>query len=99
MAYREAKFCLDMNRIRWSLLEGVITRKNPHDGPTEGQELRIHQVTGVEETTVKRVHQSRLGWPVTLLAVGLLALSAWMASVWWAAALPGVVIGVLCLIW
>ena len=99
MACRQAKYCLDMNHIRWTLLEGIITRKNPQDGPTEGQELPIQQVTGVEKTTVKRVHRSRLGWPVTLFSVALLALSAWMASVLGLAAIPGFAIGLLSLIW
>ena len=96
---RQAKYCLDLNFIRWSLVEGIITRKNPNDGPTEGQDLPIQQVTGVEKTTVRKVYRSRLGWPVTLFAVGLLALSAWVATFSWLAGLPGALLGMLCLVW
>lgn len=99
MASRQAKYCLDVNFIRWSLVEGIITRKNPNDGPTEGQDLPIQQVEGIEKTTVQRVHRSRLGWPVTLFAAGLLALSAWAATISWLAALPGALLGMLCLVW
>lgn len=99
MAYQQAKYCLDVNFIRWSLVEGMITRKNPNDGPTEGQDLPIRQVTGIEKTTVQQVRRSRFGWPVTVFAVGLLALSAWAATIWWLAAVPGVAIGILLLVW
>ena len=99
MTYHQAKYCLDLNHIRWSLVEGIITRKNPHDAPTEGQDLPIQQITGVEKTTVQRVSRSRLGWPVTLFAVGLLALSAWTATISWLAAIPGGVVGILFLVW
>lgn len=99
MVYRQAKYCLDVDHIRWSLVEGIITRKNQEDGPTEGQELPIEQVTGIEKTTVQRVYRSRLGLPVTFFAMGLLALSAWAATIWWLAALPGALLGMLCLVW
>lgn len=99
MPYRQAKYCLDVNFIRWSLVEGIITRTNPDQGPTEGQELPIQQLTGIEKTTVQRVHRSRLGWPVTFFALGLLALSAWAATIWWLAAVPGGIPGILLLIW
>ena len=99
MAYRQAKFCMDLNRVRWTLLEGVITRKKQDDGPTEGQELPIQQVMGVEKITVKRVRRSRLGWPVTLLGIGLLALSGLIATISWMAAIPGFAVGLACLHW
>lgn len=99
MPYQQAKFCLDRNQIRWTLLEGVITRKEPQDGPTEGMELPIQRVTAVEEIQVKRVYRSRLGWPTTLFGLGLLALFGWLASVSWIAATPGLLLGLLCFFW
>lgn len=99
MPYRQAKFCIDRNHRRWSLLEGMITRKEPNDGPTEGAELPIQQVVSVEKTAVKRLHRSRLGWPVALVAVGILALSWWTATVWLVAAIPGFVVGFTLLYW
>ncbi|MBI4463674.1 MAG: hypothetical protein HY647_03120 [Acidobacteria bacterium] len=99
MPYLQAKFCLDRNQIRWTLLEGVITRKAPEDGPTEGKELHIQQVTAVEEIQVKRVYRSRLGWPATLFGLGLLALFGWLATLTWIAATPGLLLGLLCFFW
>jgi len=99
MAYRQAKFCMDLNRVRWTLLEGVITRKKQDDGPAEGQELPIQQVMGIEKITVKRVRRSRLGWPVTLLGVGLLVISGVIATNSWMAAIPGFVVGLAGLLW
>lgn len=99
MPYRQAKFCLDVNKIRWTLLEGVITRKGQEDGPLEGQELPIEQVAAVEPTTVQRVYRSRLGWPVTLVAVALLALAVWIATFLWRVSVPFFVVGLLGLLW
>ena len=99
MPYRQAKFCIDLDRIRWTLLEGVITRKEPNDGPAEGKELPIQQVTTVEKRTVKRVQRSRLGWPLTVSAIGILALSWWTATIFWVASIPGFVIGLVFLYW
>lgn len=99
MPYRQAKFCLDLNHIRWSLVEGVITRKTAQDGPTEGRELPISQVTRVEKTTFQRTVRSRFAWPVTLFALGLLALSIVLAVIWWPASLLGFGLGSLLLIW
>jgi len=99
MPYRQAKFCLDENHVRWSLLEGVITRKEQHHGPTEGEELHIRQVTGLEKTSLKRVHRSRMGGPVTLFAVALLVLSGWVATLSWLGAIPGLLLGFAGLYW
>ena len=99
MAYRQAKYCLDQNFIRWSLVEGVITRKTAQDGPTEGQELSLSQVTRIEKTTFQRTRRARLAWPVTLFALGLLALSVVLAGIWWPASLAGFGIGFLLLVW
>ncbi len=99
MSYRQAKFCLDVNKIRWSLLEGVITRKGQEDGPHDGQELSIEQVAAVEPTTVKRVQRSRLGWPVTYFAIALLLLATWIATFLWLLSVPFFGLGLLCLVW
>lgn len=99
MPYEQAKFCLDLNHIRWSLVEGVLTRKTPQDGPTEGRELPIRQVTRVEKTTFQRTMRSHFAWPATLFALGLLALSVVLAMIWWPASLPGFGLGSLLLVW
>ena len=99
MPYQQAKFCLDLNQVRWTLLEGVITRKNKDDSPTEGKQLHIRQVTAVEEVQIKREYRSRLGWPATLLGLGFLALFVWLATISWIAAIPGLLVGLLCFIW
>ena len=93
MSYRQAKFCIDMNQRRWALLAGIITRKEPTDGPTDGRELSIEQVTAVEQVTVQRRRRSRLGWPTTLLALAILALAGWTATSYWPLAIPGFVVG------
>lgn len=65
----------------------------------EGQNLPIQQVTGIEKITVQRVHRSRLAWPVTLFAVGLLALFWVIADTSWVAAIPGFAVGLASLYW
>jgi len=99
MTQRQAKYCLDQNFIRWSLVEGVITRKTAQDGPMDGRELSISQVTRIEKTTFQRTVRSRLAWPVTLVALALLALSVVLTMIWWPASLPGFAIGLLLLWW
>jgi hypothetical protein len=99
MTQRQAKYCLDQNFIRWSLVEGVVTRKTNQDGPMEGRELPLSQVTRIEKTTLQRTVRSRLAWPVTLAALALLALSVWLAMSWWPLSLPGFAIGLLLLWW
>ena len=99
MPYRQAKYCLDQNFIRWSLVEEVITRKTAQDGPTEGQELPIRQITRIEKTTFQHTIRTRLAWPITLFALGLLALSLVLAVIWWPASLPDFVVGFLLLVW
>lgn len=78
MACRQGKFAIDQNKVRWTLLEGVITRKNYQDAPMAGKELPVSRVTAVEKVTVVQTQRSRWGVPVTLLAVGLLVLSWWL---------------------
>jgi hypothetical protein len=99
MTQRQAKYCLDQNFIRWSLVEGVITRKTAQDGPMDGRELSLSQVTHIEKTTFQRTVRSRLAWPVTLVALALLALSVVLTRIWWPASLPGFAIGLLLLLW
>ncbi|MBI4459617.1 MAG: hypothetical protein HY648_06130 [Acidobacteria bacterium] len=99
MAFREAKFCMDLDQIRWTLLDGVITRKRKDDGPTEGQEVSVHQVTGVEKTSVTRVRRSRLARPATLFGAGLLALAGIIAAISWMAATLAAVLGAATLFW
>lgn len=100
MGRRAAKFCTDLDKIRWSLLKGVINRKSPQDGPTEGKEVSIEQVTAVEQRTVERVRRSPLGWPVSLAGTALL-LTGW-GVVWalgWAAAIPLFLAGGAGIVW
>ena len=99
MAYRQAKYCLDQNFIRWSLVEGVITRKTAADGPTEGQELSLSQIMRIEKTAFQRTVRARLAWPVTVFAAVLLALSVVLAGTWWPASLAGFAVGLLLLSW
>ena len=80
---------LPLPPLRSSLLAPIIPPKTPPAPPPPPQALPIQRVTGVEKTTLRRVSRSRLGWPVTLFAVGLLALSVWTATISWLAAVPG----------
>jgi hypothetical protein len=70
------KFCLDRNLVRWSLLNGIITRKVAADGPQEGRELPVHQVRGIEKTTFLKVERSRSGWLTALFGIAVVVL-AW----------------------
>ena len=99
MTQWQSKFCLDENHIKWSLVEGVITRKNDQDGPQDGQVLPISQITAIEKTEIQRTHRSPLAKPVTLGGILLLALSLWLVSVSWLAAAPGLAIGLFLLVW
>ncbi len=99
MAQRQAKYCLDENHIKWSLVEGVITRKGAADGPHDGQTLPVSEVKAIEKTTIQRTHRSPLAKPVTLVGAAILVISLWLASVTWLAALPGLAFGLLLLVW
>ena len=99
MPNRQAKYCLDENHIKWSLVEGVITRKGAQDGPLDGQVLPISEITAIEKTQIQRTHRARLAWPVTLVGIAILGLSLRVASRTWLAALPGLALGLLLLVW
>ena len=99
MSGREAKFCLDRDKVRWVLLEGVINRKTDQDDPTGGENLPFTQLTGVEKTSVTRVRRSPLAWPAIYAGVAMLALFAWIATANWWLALPGILLGVVVLFW
>lgn len=96
---REAKYCLDQKHIKWSLVEGVITRKTAHDGPQDGQTLPTSQIKAIEKTQITLTQRSPLGWPVTLIGLVLLGLSFWITWVSWLAAAPGLVFGAWLLVW
>ena len=96
---RESKYCLDQNHIKWSLVEGVITRKGAQDGRHDGQTLPTSQIKAIEKTEIHLTHRSPLGWPVTLIGLVILGLSFWITWVSWLAAAPGLVIGLLVLLW
>ena len=98
MAQWQSKYCLDEDHIKWSLVEGVITRKTAHDGPQDGQRLAVSEIKAIEKTEFRRTHRSALAWPVTLVGVAMLALSLWLTSVSWLAAAPGLVLGLLLLV-
>ncbi len=98
----ESKFCQDRNKIRWILLEGKITRTAPQDDPTEGNELPVEQITGVETTSVQRKTRSPLAWPAIYLSLVLLAVTAWLLSMPGAArvvAVAPLILGCAALLW
>jgi hypothetical protein len=99
MGSREAKYCLDQKHIKWSLVEGLITRKGAQDGPHDGQTLPVSQIKVIEKTQLQITQRSALGWPVTLLGLVVLALSFWIGFLSWLAAAPGLVFGLLLLLW
>ena len=99
MGRHEAKYCLDQKHIKWSLVEGVITRKNAQDGPHDGQTLPVAAIQGIERTQLQVTHRSPLGWPVTLMGLAIVGLSLWMGSGSWLLAAPGLVLGLLLLVW
>ena len=95
----QSKYCLDENHIKWSLVEGVITRKSAQDGPHDGQTLPISKIKAIEKTEIQVTHRSSLGWPVTLIGLAILGLSFWIAVGSWLTAAPGFVFGLLLLVW
>jgi hypothetical protein len=99
MSSREAKFCLDRNKVRWVLLEGVINRKTPQDDPAAGQNLPVSQIQRIEKTSVERTHRSPLALPATYAGLFLVAVFGWVAtlSVW--VGVPGLVLGAVALLW
>ena len=95
----QSKYCLDQKHIKWSLVEGVITRKSAQDGPYDGQTLPVSQIQAIEKTQIQITHRSPLGWPVTLIGLVVLGLSFWIALGSWLAAAPGLAFGLLLLVW
>ena len=79
MASAPAKFCLDLNRIRWSYMNGTITRKTNNDDPLAGQEVPAKQVTAIEQTTIKKVERKPMGRYVIVVGVALVV-AAWMSG-------------------
>src|SRR5688572_33402249 len=99
MAGSEAKFCLDRNKVRWVLLEGVINRKSHQDDPAAGQNLAVSQIQRIEKTTIERKHRSPVALPATYAGLFLLAVFVWVATMLWWVGLPGLVIGAAILLW
>ncbi len=82
MPHSPGKFCIDRNLVRWSLINGVITRKTLNDGPLDGQDLPVQQITGIEKTFVTKVERQPYGRRMMLLGVALVAL-AWPSPNLW----------------
>ena len=79
MPHSPGKFCIDRELVRWSLLNGIITRKTLQDPPTGGRELAASRVTAIEKITVKKTKRQPLGRPMTVLGVVFLLL-AWASG-------------------
>lgn len=99
MGKQEAKYCLDQKHIKWSLVEGVITRKGAQDGPDEGQTLPVSQIQAIEKTQLYITHRSPLGWPVTLIGLVFVGLSLLITSFSWLLAAPWILFGFLLFVW
>ena len=93
MAHPPGKFCGDVKKVRWSLIDGTITRTTTVGGIWNTKEVPVQQVMGIEKLTVEESHRAPLGVPVTLFSVALLAIAGLAGSI------PVGVIGVLCLFW
>ena len=93
MAHVPGKHCGDVNKVRWSLIEGVITRTTTEGGIWKTTELPVQQVMGIEKLTIEQSRRAPLGVPVTLFAAALLAIAGLAGSI-----LVGLA-GLLCLFW
>ncbi len=93
MAHPPGKFCGDVNKVRWSLIDGTITRTITEGGIWNTAEVPVQQVMGIEKLTIEESRRAPLGVPVTLFAVALLAIAGLVGSI------PVGVIGALCLFW
>ena len=93
MAHAPGKHCGDVNKVHWSLLEGIITRTATAGGIWNTTELPVQQVMGIEKLTIEQSRRGPLGVPVTLFALVLLAIAGLAGSI-----LVGV-IGLFCLFW
>ena len=96
---REAKFCLDRNKVRWVLLEGVINRKAHDDDPAGGQNLAVSEIQRIEKTVVERKQRSPLALPATYAGLGILALFGWITTLSMWAGIPGLALGAIVLLW
>ena len=99
MGKQEAKYCLDQKHIKWSLVEGVITRKGAEDGPDDGQVLPVSQIEAIEKAHVHVTHRSPLGWPVTIVGLVIAGLSLLIGSFSWLLAAPWIVFGLMAFVW
>jgi hypothetical protein len=99
MSSREAKFCLDRNKVRWVLLEGVINRKTQEDDPAGGQNLPVSQIQRIEKTVVEIKRRSPVAMPAVYAGLILAALFGWIAAMSLWVGLPGVVLGAVVLLW
>ena len=97
MPHQPGKFCIDQNLVRWTLLDGTITRKTLQDPPTGGQEMPAKRVRAIEKVTVKKAHRLPFGWPAALFAVALLGWAWWTHSL--VVRLAGGLVGLTCLFW
>jgi hypothetical protein len=75
MPHTPGKFSIDRNLTRWSLLNGILTRKGPNDGPTDWKELPVRDITALEETTFKTAKRLPLSWPAVFVGIGLLVVA------------------------
>lgn len=99
MSGREAKFCIDRNRVHWVLVEGVINRKTPQDDPDKGLNLAVERITSIEKTQVERQHKNPLAKPASVAGIAILALFGWLATVSLWVAIPGLIAGAIALLW
>ena len=99
MGKLEAKYCLDQKHIKWSLVEGVITRKGAQDGPDDGQELPVSRIQAIEKTQVQLTHRSPLGLPVAIIGLVMAGLSLLIGSYSWLLAAPWILFGLMLFVW
>ena len=65
----------------------------------DGKTLSVDQVFGIEKTFVSRSEKSSLSLPVVFFGA-IVILASWLIAMWWwVAAVPGFLIGVICLFW
>lgn len=97
MPHSPGKFCLDINFVRWSLLNGVITRNTKENDPTAGRDLPVKNVTSIEKTTVTTVRKLPFGREAIILGIVLLAVCAFASAL--PARIAAGVIGIALIVW
>ena len=97
MPHAPGKFSIDQNFTRWSLMNGILTRKGPHDGPTDWKELPVKNISALEETTFRTVKRLPLAWPAVFVGIGLLVLA--VAANSWPARAVAASFGMLSTAW